>query len=54
VVSVECGAFMLPDLKERMADPVARQVIMETARALERVPELMGLGSHLLATGQRP
>jgi SAM-dependent methyltransferase len=54
VVSVECGAFLLPDLKERMADPEARQVIMDSARALERVPELMGLGSHLLATGLRP
>jgi len=54
VVSVECGAFLLPDLKERMADPVARQVIMDSARAMERVPELMGLGSHLLATGERP
>jgi SAM-dependent methyltransferase len=54
VVSVECGAYLLPDLAERMADPVARQVIMDSARAVERVPELMGLGSHLLATGMRP
>ena len=54
LVSVECGAFLLPDLGERMADPVARQVIMDSARAVERVPELMGLGSHLLATGLRP
>jgi SAM-dependent methyltransferase len=54
VVSVECGAFLLPDLQERMADPEARQVIMDSARAVERVPELMGLGSHLLATGMRP
>jgi SAM-dependent methyltransferase len=54
LVSVECGAFLLPDLKERMADPAARQVIMDSARAVERVPELMGLGSHLLATGLRP
>jgi len=54
VVSVECGAFLLPDLQERMADPAARQVIMDSARAVERVPELMGLGSHLLATGLRP
>jgi SAM-dependent methyltransferase len=54
VVSVEGGAYLLADLKERMADPVARQVIMDCARALERVPELMGLGSHLLATGRRP
>jgi SAM-dependent methyltransferase len=54
LVSVECGAFLLPDLGERMADPAARQVVMDSARALERVPELMGLGSHLLATGLRP
>jgi SAM-dependent methyltransferase len=54
VVSVECGVFLLPDLQERMADPEARQVIMDSARAVERVPELMGLGSHLIATGQRP
>jgi SAM-dependent methyltransferase len=53
LVNVECGAFLLPDLSERMADPVAREVIMDSARALERVPELLGLGSHLLATGLR-
>jgi SAM-dependent methyltransferase len=54
LVSVECGAFLLPDIGERMADPASRQVIMDSARAVERVPELMGLGSHLLATGLRP
>ena len=53
LVNVECGAFLLPDLGERMADPVAHGVIMDSARAVERVPELMGLGSHLLATGLR-
>ncbi|MGH3302721.1 MAG: hypothetical protein ACRDOK_13755 [Streptosporangiaceae bacterium] len=54
LVSVECGAFLLPDLRERMADPEARQVIMDSARAVERVPEPIGLGTHLLATGLRP
>jgi hypothetical protein len=54
LVNVECGAFLLPDLRERMADPAARQVIMDSARALERIPELMGLGTHLVATGLRP
>jgi SAM-dependent methyltransferase len=53
LVNVECGAFLLPDLRERMADPVAREVIMDSARVLERVPELLGLGSHLLAIGLR-
>jgi hypothetical protein len=31
----------------------AREVVMDSALAVERVPELMGLGSHLLATGRR-
>lgn len=26
---------------------------MDSARVVERVPELLGLGSHLLATGLR-
>jgi SAM-dependent methyltransferase len=54
LVCVEGAAFMLSDLDERMADPDARQVILESARAHERVPELMGLGPHLVATGLRP
>lgn len=54
LVSVECGAYLLADLAERMADPAQRQVIMDSARATERVPELLGLGSHLLAAGRRP
>jgi SAM-dependent methyltransferase len=53
LVSVECGAFLLSDLQERMAEPDERKVIMDSARAVERVPELIGLGTHLLATGLR-
>jgi hypothetical protein len=37
-----------------MDDPPARTVVLETARAVERVPELLGIGPHLLATGVRP
>jgi len=51
---VEGPAFLLDDLAERLDDPVARAVVLETARALEKVPELLGLGPHLLATGIRP
>ncbi|HEY0719222.1 MAG TPA: hypothetical protein VGD68_16540 [Streptosporangiaceae bacterium] len=35
-----------------LADLGARRVVMDTARALERVPELLGTGPHLLATAR--
>jgi hypothetical protein len=54
LVGVEGLAFALDGLDERMADPLARAVVLETAAALERVPELRGIGPHLLATGIRP
>jgi SAM-dependent methyltransferase len=54
LVSVEGPAFLLTDLAERMNDPAERAVILDAARAVERVPELLGIGPHLLATGIRP
>jgi SAM-dependent methyltransferase len=51
LVSVEGPAYILGDLDARMADPVDRSVALEVARAIERVPELAGLGPHLIATG---
>lgn len=53
LLCVEGAAFLLDDLPERMADAKACRVVMETARALERVPELLGIGPHLLAIGRR-
>ena len=53
LVSVEGAAYLLNDLDDRATDERAWRVILDTARAHERVPELMGLGSHLLATGFR-
>ena len=53
LVSVEGPAFILGDLDARMADPVDRSVALEVARAIERVPELAGIGPHLIATGIR-
>jgi hypothetical protein len=50
MVSVEGPAYLLDDLPERLADEEALRVVLEAARALERVPELMGIGPHLLAT----
>lgn len=53
VESVEGPAFLLSDLAERLADPADRQVVLDTARVLGEVPELLGIGPHLLATGFR-
>lgn len=50
LVSVEGAAFLLDDLGERLASPVSRRIVLTTARAVERVPELLGTGPHLLAT----
>lgn len=54
LVAVEGPAFLFDDLAERMADPDCRRVVLESARALERIPELIGMGPHLLVTGGRP
>ena len=53
VVSVEGIAFALERLEERLAQSDDRAVVMEAARALERVPELLGISPHLLATARR-
>jgi hypothetical protein len=53
IVCVEGAAYLLDDLDARMADQRDWQVVLDAARAHERVPELMGIGSHLIATGIR-
>lgn len=53
VVAVEGPGFTLHDLDERMSDPIDRAVVMESALAVESVPELIGLGPHLLASASR-
>jgi SAM-dependent methyltransferase len=53
LVAVEGMGFMLPDLDQRLASPLVRAVVLD-ARATERVPELLGIGPHLLATAVRP
>ena len=54
LTGVEGIAFALSDLEERMASPELRSIVLGAARALERVPELLGLSPHLLATARRP
>ena len=53
LVGVEGIAFALSDLEERMAAPDLRTVVLDSARAIERIPELLGLSPHLLATARR-
>jgi SAM-dependent methyltransferase len=53
LVAVEGAAALLADLDDRMQHPVDRRAVLDTSRALERVPELIGFGPHLLATGRR-
>ncbi len=53
VVGVEGVAFALGDLSDRLADPHARAVVLDAARELERVPELLGVSPHMLATARR-
>jgi SAM-dependent methyltransferase len=54
LLSLEGVAFALADLDERWADDTERTLLLDTLRALESVPELLGVGPHLLATGRRP
>ena len=43
-----------PKPRNRIRRPYMMAVVLGTARALERVPELLGVGPHLLATGLWP
>jgi hypothetical protein len=54
LVAVEGPVAMLADLTERMHDPTDGAVVLDAAQALERVPELLGVGPHLLATARHP
>jgi SAM-dependent methyltransferase len=54
LVCVEGAAIMLADLAERAADPEDWRIVLDSARALERVPELLGVGPHLIVTARRP
>jgi SAM-dependent methyltransferase len=54
VVSVEGLGSALADLETRWADPAERQVVLDVVRRAEAVPELLGLGAHLLLTARRP
>lgn len=54
LLGVEGPASLLDDLDARLADERDREVVLETARRVERVPDLLGSGPHLLAVARRP
>jgi SAM-dependent methyltransferase len=54
LVCVEGASFLLADLADRSADNRAWRIVLHAARAHERVPELLGIGSHLIVTARRP
>jgi hypothetical protein len=53
-VGVEGRSFAVADLGERLADPVDREVVLEAARVVQRVPELLVLSPHLPAVARVP
>jgi len=53
LVGVEGMPLAASDMQARLYDPAAWQVVLDTARAIERVPELLGLSPHLIATARR-
>lgn len=50
LVGVEGLPLAGTDLQSRVGDPTAWNVVLDAARAIERVPELLGLSPHLIAT----
>lgn len=53
LVGVEGLPLSGDDMQQRVADPDAWDVVLDSARAIERVPELLGLSPHLVATATR-
>jgi len=54
IVGVEGPAWLLPDFDERWQDPERRRVVLDTARALEAAPAVIGASAHLLGVARKP
>ncbi|HEY5784938.1 MAG TPA: class I SAM-dependent methyltransferase [Microlunatus sp.] len=54
LVGVEGMPLSVAETTARRADPIDWQVLLDAARAIERVPELLGLSPHLICTARRP
>jgi len=53
IVGLENVTFAFADVDERMDDPAERALVLDALRAVESVPELLGVGPHLLATARK-
>lgn len=53
LVCVEGLGFALLDFDERWIQPAERERILDAARRVERIPELLGLGPHLILRARR-
>jgi hypothetical protein len=53
IVGTEGMPLAASHVQARLVDPAAWQAVLDTARAIERVPELLGLSPHLIATARR-
>ena len=52
--TIGCGAgAYLPDLEERWEVPTARDAVFDVARRCADVPEMLGVGPHLLLIASR-
>lgn len=54
VLCVEGPGYLVSNFDERWADNVRRDALVQAARLIEDNPEIVGLGSHLMAIGHRP
>jgi SAM-dependent methyltransferase len=53
VFGIEGPGWILPDIVERMTDTARRELLLDVARRLETVPQLLGASAHLLAVARR-
>lgn len=54
VLGVEGIAAWIPRLERSWDDPERRAIIVESARAIESEPTLLGLGPHLIVVARKP
>ncbi len=54
LVGLEGVGFALSNFTERWQNPSRREAVLEAARRIERVPELLGLSPHMLLTAKAP
>ncbi len=53
LLGVEGLVSLLPHLDQYWSDPAKRAIIVDSARAIEAEPSLLGLGPHIMLVGRR-